>query len=100
MKYLITESQFEKVIFKYLDNQDFIKMNPIDDYIYWNRSDYENGIPTIVISTHKKSICFINAKLVNFITSFFGLDRGEAMNIIGDWVERETGFEFNNILIS
>jgi hypothetical protein len=38
--------------------------------------------------------------LVNFITSFFGLDRGEAMNIIGDWVERETGFEFDNILIT
>jgi hypothetical protein len=26
MKYLITESQFDKAIFKYLDNQDFIRI--------------------------------------------------------------------------
>lgn len=74
-------------------------MNPIDDYIFWDRDDFENKISNIVISTHKKQICFINAKLVKFITSFFGLDRGEAMNIIGDWVESKTGFEFNNLLI-
>ena len=99
MKYLITESQVDKIIHTFLNKQDFIIMNPIDDYIYWDRKDYENGISNIVISTHKKSICFINAKLVNFITSFFGLDRGDAMNIIGDWVEGQTGFEFKNLLI-
>ena len=33
MKYLITESQFDKVIFKYLDNQDFIKIEKKTEYI-------------------------------------------------------------------
>jgi hypothetical protein len=31
MKYLINESQFDNVIFKYLDNQDFVKK-----YVYNN----------------------------------------------------------------
>ena len=37
MKYLITESQFDKVIFKYLDNQDFIQIEK-DDRIYFVNS--------------------------------------------------------------
>ena len=38
MKYLITESQLDKVIFKYLDNQDFIKIVK-DNRIYFVNSE-------------------------------------------------------------
>jgi hypothetical protein len=38
MKYLITESQIDKVIFKYLDNQDFIQIET-DDNIYFTNSE-------------------------------------------------------------
>jgi len=36
MKYLITESQFDNVVFKYLDNQDFIQINSGDNIFFVN----------------------------------------------------------------
>jgi hypothetical protein len=36
MKYLITESQIDKVIFKYLDNQDFIQIEKGDGVYFVN----------------------------------------------------------------
>ena len=42
----------------------------------------------------------MDANFVNTISDFFGLDRGDTMNIIGDWVESKTGFEFKNLLIN
>ena len=38
MKYLITESKLDKVIFKYLDNQDFIQINK-NNSIYFVNSE-------------------------------------------------------------
>ena len=41
----------------------------------------------------------MDVDFVNTISDIFSLDRGDAMNIIGDWVESKTGFEFKNLLI-
>lgn len=102
MKYLITESQLDKVVFKYLDLQNFYVTKFNDDFNFWNRDDIENRNfdAKILISTHKQNICFMDANFVRTLHNFFGLDKGEAMNIIGDWVESKTGFEFKNLLIS
>ena len=102
MKYLITESQREKLVFKYLDRQNFYVTIFGGDYNFWDRSDIENRNfdSKIIISTHKKEYCFMDVDFVNTISNFFSLDRGEAMNIIGDWVENKTGFEFKNLLIN
>ena len=51
MKYIITESQLDRVIFKYLDNQDFIQIEK-DGYIYFLNS--ENDVYSeIVFDTTK-----------------------------------------------
>jgi len=97
MKYLITESQLEKVIFRYLNIQNFYVTNNDGDYHFWNNYNIENR--EIIISTFKQTYCFIKKDFVKTISSFFSLDRGETMNIIGDWVESKTGFEFKNLLI-
>jgi hypothetical protein len=101
MKYLITESQLEKVIFRYLNIQNFYVTKFNDDYNFWNSYDIENPSfdSKIIISTHKQIYCFIKKDFVETISSFFSLDRGDTMNIIGDWVESKTGFEFKNLLI-
>ena len=49
MKYLITESQFDKVIFKYLDNQDFIRVDKNDKIYFVNSEEDEYA----KISYHK-----------------------------------------------
>ena len=98
MKYLITESKLEKVIFRYLDIQDFhVTRHNNNDYNFWDRRDYENGILTITISTHKQINCFIQADFTDSVSSLFSLERYDTINIIGDWVESKTGFEFKNI---
>ena len=72
MKYLITESKLEKVIFKYLDNQDFIQI------------DKDN------------SWCYIYHKLINEISSFFSLELTDSKDVIGRWVENTLQMRVNN----
>lgn len=101
MKYLITESQREKLVFKYLDRQNFYVTIFGGDYNFWDRSDIENRNfdAAIIISTHKQKNLFVQKDFYHTISSFFSLDRGDTLNFIGDWVESKTGFEFKNILI-
>jgi len=61
MKYLITESQLDKVIFKYLDNQDFIKVE-YGDNIYFVNSENDE-YPRIRLN-NISSWCTIERKLM------------------------------------
>ncbi len=87
MKYLITESQFDKVIFKYLDNQDFIQVEKKENIFFLNSSD--DGLSDAQI-TYVKSDgwCGINYELIMEISKFFSIDDGYEVNkIIGRWLE-------------
>ena len=84
MKYLITESQFDKVIFRYLNNQDFIRIER-DDKIYFANSE---GDEYAQIKYDKDDgWCYISWKLVNEIYSFFSLEEYDSEQVIGRWVE-------------
>jgi hypothetical protein len=56
MKYLITESQIDKVIFKYLDNQDFIQIET-DDNIYFTNSESDKHAQ--VRYDKRNGVCYI-----------------------------------------
>lgn len=90
MKYLITESQIDKAIFKYLDNQDFIVtgddtslffINSESDEIAQIRYDEDSGV------------CFINIDLNKEISSFFSLGRDDSQKVISKWVENTLQME-------
>jgi hypothetical protein len=84
MKYLITESQREKVIFRYLDNQDFI---PIEkgDKIYFANSE---GDKYAQIRYGKDDgRCVMKYELIKEISSFFSLEESDSEKVIGIWVE-------------
>ena len=84
MKYLITESQIDKAIFNYLDNQDFIQIE-IGNRIYFVNSE---GDAFAQIRYGKNDgVCFISYKLVNEIYSFFSLRTSDSEEIIVKWVE-------------
>ncbi len=83
MKYLITESQFDRAVFKYLDNQDFIQVEDKDTIYFVNsegdkhcqiRYDKDNGW------------CFINYELVDEISLFFSLNDSDSEKAIVRWV--------------
>ncbi len=84
MKYLITESQLDKVIFIYLDNQDFIQIEK-GDGIYFVNSE---GDEYAQIRYFKKdSKCVIYAGLIEEVASFFSMQGYDARETIGRWVE-------------
>ena len=84
MKYLITESQIDKVIFKYLDNQDFIQIKK-GDRIYFVNSE---GDEYAQIRYDKyDGWCMIYYELVNEISAFFSMKESDSEKVIGSWVE-------------
>jgi hypothetical protein len=93
MKYLITESQLDKVIFRYLDNQDFIRIER-DDKIYFANSE---GDKYAQIRYNKDDgWCYIHYKLVDEISSFFSLEESDSMEVIGRWVENTLQMRVTN----
>ena len=84
MKYLITESQLDKIIYKYLDNQDFIQID-MNDSIYFVNSE---GDEYAQIRYDKKNgWCVIYYELVDEISSFFSMEYSDSKQVIGKWVE-------------
>jgi hypothetical protein len=84
MKYLITESQIDRVIFRYLNNQDFIQIEKGDN-IYFVNSE---GDKYAQIRYDKEyGWWYIHYKLVDEISSFFSLEQNDSKEVIGRWVE-------------
>jgi hypothetical protein len=84
MKYLITESKLEKVIFRYLDNQDFIQFEK-GNRIYFVNSE---GDEYAQIRYDKDDgWCYIYYELIDEISSFFSLNETDSKEVIAIWVE-------------
>jgi hypothetical protein len=83
MKYLITESKLNKVIFNYLDNQDFIQIDK-GERIYFANS--ENDEDAQIKYDKGDSSCLINMDLVSEIHKFFSLTWEETEEFITIWV--------------
>ena len=96
MKYLIKESQFDKVIFRYLYNQDFIQINK-GNKIYFANS--ENDEYAQIRFDKYDGWCFINFDLTNEISSFFSLRPSDSKEVIGRWVENTLQMRVKNTMI-
>jgi hypothetical protein len=84
MKYKITDSQLESVIFLYLDNQDFIPIER-EDSIYFVNSEGDRY--TQIKYDKDDGWCYIYYKLIEEISSFFSLIEIDSKEVIGRWVE-------------
>jgi hypothetical protein len=94
MKYLITESKLDNVVFKYLDNQDFIiKKSPKTSFGFSNIIHFLNSSEDLytdsLINFYRDGDCWINHELIDEITTFFSLDFNDSKYIIGRWVENK-----------
>ena len=84
MKFIITESKLENIIFKYLDNQDFVKIEKRIYVYFFNSVDDDFS----QISYNKlTSYCHITPDLIKEISSFFSLEDFDSERLIGEWVE-------------
>jgi hypothetical protein len=91
MKYLITESQLDKVIFKYLDNQDFIIRNStktsfgVSNIIHFLNSSGDLAADSL-INFYRDGDCWINHELIDEIAKFFSMDFDDSKYVIARWV--------------
>jgi hypothetical protein len=84
MKYLITESKLEKVIFRYLDSLNFIQIETSSNIFFVNSEDDEHAQ---IRYTKKNGFCQINLNLIEDISALFSLNDATSKDIIGKWVE-------------
>ena len=83
MKFLITENKLEQIVFKYLDNQDFIQIKK-NDRIYFANSESDEYAQ--IRYDEKDGWCGIYYELVDEISHFFSI-KSDSEPIIGRWVE-------------
>ena len=95
MKYKITDKQLDDVIFLYLDNQDFIKIEK-ENSIYFVNSE---GDEYSQIRYNKEDgWCYIYYKLTDEISSFFSLEESDSQQVIGRWVENTLQMKVTNTI--
>ena len=97
MKYLITESQLDKVIFKYLDNQDFIQIKRgITIYFVNSEGDeYSNSL----IQYFRSGECVISFELIGEIQDFFSIEFDNSKYVIARWVENTLDRRVKEVII-
>ena len=94
MKFLITESKLENVIFKYLDNQDFVKID--DGKRIWLIKSIEEDYSTIFYS-RVTNYCSVRKSFVVNLRTFFSIDTKNAFEIISKWIEKTLDVKVENI---
>jgi hypothetical protein len=99
MKYLITESQIDKVIFKYLDNQDFIINRMSSDNItYFVNSENDKYSDSLIIH-YKSGDCVMSFELIDEIATFFSMDFDDSKYVIARWIENTLGRRVKEIIV-
>jgi hypothetical protein len=107
MKYLIKESQLDRVVFKYLDNQDFVIYNDgkkFHSYMHFLNSESDN-ISQISVYVRDafgevRNWVTVNYDLIEELSKFFSIDRLDCLDIIRDWVSNTLGIKVNKIMDS
>ncbi len=98
MKYVITEIQLYKMVFRYLDMHRY-KTFETEENIYF--MELIGGEFSDITYVKKDKYCTIDSYLVKLISSFFSLpDLKECRTIIGRWVEYTLQMEVRQIFIS
>lgn len=97
MKYLIKESQFEKVVFRYL-NTDLTMDENMSAYVFYVPNPTEKADSGRVIVCFKSDMgCFIDSDFAQDICDVFSLTPEESLEIIGKWVENKLGITISSV---
>jgi hypothetical protein len=104
MKYIITESKLEKVIFRYLDNQDFViydDKKKFNSYTHFLNSDSDN-ISQISVYVRNafgevRNWVTVNYDLIDELSKFFSIDKPDCLYIIRDWVSNTLSIKIDVI---
>ena len=84
MKYLITESQRDKIVFRYLDNQNFLKVKKDKEICFLYSPD-----DLWAVMKYRSGQLIISDELTYGIESLFSINQDDAEILISDWVSKE-----------
>ena len=100
MKHLITESQLDRVIFKYLDKQDFVlhdNKRKFNNYIYFLNNITDDTAQISVYVTNAfgevRNWVYVNGELIEMLSNFFSIDKDECLETIKRWVSNFLNIE-------
>ena len=104
MKYIITESKLNKVVSKYLDNQDFVvydNKKRFDNYIYFLNSESDLYAQISVYNINSvgfvRNWVYVNYDLIEELSKFFSIDEFDCLEIIKVWVSDTLGIKVGKI---
>jgi hypothetical protein len=93
MTYLITESQKDKLIFTYLDNQDF-KVIESEKRIFFVNSEGDEFAQIVI--DKEDGFCEINYNLIHELTSFFPFSIIKCRDYVSSWVSDKEGVSISD----
>lgn len=97
MKYLITESRLENLIYKYLDLKDLYVVGETRNvYFFPSRKSWDDGEYPIIAyhSAHKD--CFVSSTFVEDVCSLFSIDPEYSLKVISEWVGNKLDVEIES----
>lgn len=98
MKYLIRESQFEKVIFKYLDSLELGIDENSSAWVFYQQSRITDGETGRVIVCFKHDLgCFIDSDFAQDICDVFSLTPEKSIEVIGKWIDSKLGITIRDV---
>ena len=84
---------FERVLFSYLDSQDFIQIKKYDS-IYFAYSENDEFAQI----RYDDGLCYIGLDLIKEISSYFSLQRSDSEQVISRWVENTLQMKVTNTM--
>jgi len=99
MKYLINESQIDKIIFKYLDNQDFIIKRMYSNNVTYFVNSEGDGFVDSLLKYYRSGECVMSFELIDEIVEFFSMEFDSSKYVIARWVENTLGRRVKEIII-
>ena len=91
------DKDLERVIFSYLDSQDFVVIK-MKNRLYYVNSE---GDEYAQVRYHPKDRwCTIHYDLVEEIGNFFSLDTYQSIGVINRWIENKLGIKSINVEVA
>ena len=98
MKYLITESQFAKTIYMYLDMLNLHVVETRDGYEFYNSRETMDREYPVIAYFKKYSECFVGSDFAMNICSIFSMDPEYCLSVISNWVGDKLDVEIERFI--
>ena len=97
MKYLITESRLENLIYKYLDMKDLYLLSTVNSrHFFPSRKSIDDGEYPIISYDKKNKDCFVSSAFVEDVCSLFSIDPEYSLKVISEWVGNKLDVEIES----